>query len=129
MPPGELEALAHLVRQVLTLAGLRDCTGKDKGLGGYTIWTLDDQVTVSWSTADPLYEEAAQIGGSHPQHPQAMLDEELHTVMERAVASVLYAAGFTVTLQPRLRDAGPHEESLPKVIVTAAPRFRAWASG
>jgi len=128
MPPGDLEDLARLVSQVLTLAGLRDCTA-GLGPGGYRVYTLDGQVTVAWFTASPLYEEAAQIGGSYPQHPQAVLDEELHAVMERAAASVLYAAGFTVTLKPPLRDAGPHEESVPKVIVTAAPRFRAWASG
>ena len=93
------------------------------------MYTLDGQVTVDWITASPLYEEAAQVGGSYPQHPQAVLDEELQDVMERAAASVLYAAGFTVTLQPPLRDASLDEESLPKVIVTAAPRFRAWASG
>jgi len=33
------------------------------------------------------------------------------------------------TASPHLRDADPHEESLPKVIVTAALRFRAWPSG
>ena len=86
-------------------------------------------MTVSWFTASPLYEEAAQIGGSYQQHPQAVLDEELHIVMERAAANVLYAAGFTVTLQPRLRDASRHVVSLPTGIVTAAPPFRAWASG
>jgi hypothetical protein len=124
MAPGDLEDLARLVRQVLTLAGLRDRTGDD-GPGGYQVWTLDGQVTVNWLPVSELF-DTAQQGYRHPLHPLAVFDEELRAVMERAIASVLYAAGFTVTLQPPLRDASPHEESGSKVTVTAAPRIRVW---
>jgi hypothetical protein len=124
MPPGDLEDLARQVKQVLALAGLRDRQG-DEEAGGYEVWTLDDQVTVDWLPVGELFDEA-QRRWRHPTHPLAVFDEELRAAMERAVASVLYAAGFTVTLQPPLRDAGPHEESRAKVIVTAAPRIRVW---
>lgn len=40
---------------------------------------------------------------------------DLRAAMERAIAGVLYTAGFTVALQPPLRDAGLHEESGAKV--------------
>jgi hypothetical protein len=127
MLPGDLEDLARLVRQVLTLAGLADRTGNEAA-GGYVVWTLDDQVTVDWMPAQVLFDEAQQRY-RHPAHPLAVLDQELRAVMERAVAGVLYAAGFTVALQPPLRDAGPDEESGAKVVVTSPPRIRAWTTG
>jgi hypothetical protein len=127
MPTGDLEDLARLVRQVLTLAGLRDRTGDD-GPGGYQVWTLDGQVTVDWLPVSALFDEAQQ-GYRHRSHPLAVFDEDLRAAMERAIAGVLYAAGFTVALQPPLRDAGLHEESGAKVIVTAAPRIRVWVTG
>jgi len=127
MPTGDLEDLARLVREVLTLAGLRDRTG-DGGPGGYLVGALDDEVTVDWLPVSALFDEA-QLSYRHPTHPLAVFDEDLRAAMERAIAAVLYAAGFTVTLQPPLRDAGPDEEIGAKVIVTAAPRIRVWVTG
>ena len=89
----------------------RDCTSDDNG--GYQVYSLGGQVTLAWFTANPLNREAASMGYRHPQHPQVILDEQLHAVMERAAADVLYAAGFTVTLEPRCIAAGPAEESIP----------------
>lgn len=127
MAPGDLENLARMVRQVLTLAGLRARTGNE-GPGGFEVWTLDNRVTVDWVPVEALADEA-QRRYHHPTHPLTMFDEEVRAVMERAIVGVLYAAGFTVAMQPTLRDAGPDEESSPKVIVTAAPRIRVWAIG
>jgi hypothetical protein len=51
--------------------------------------------------------------------------------MERAIAGVLHAAGFTVTLRPGRRDAADKmdEAALPRVIVAAAPAVRVWVIG
>jgi hypothetical protein len=122
MTPGELEDAARLVREVLTLAGLRDRTG-DQGPGGYRVQTLDDRVTVDWAPAEALLDEARQ-GYRHPWPPLPVSGEELGAAMDRAIASVLHAAGFTVTLYPGRRNGPADEDTLPKVIVTAAPRIR-----
>ena len=49
--------------------------------------------------------------------------------MQRAVANVLYAAGFTVLLRPGVTTSDPEKVTDPEVIVVAGPEFRAWASG
>jgi hypothetical protein len=108
MTPGDLEDVARLVREVLMLTGLRDRTG-DRGVGGYQVRALDDRVAVDWAPAEAL----PPVSG-----------EELRAVMDRAIASVLHAAGFTVTLYPYHRDGPADEDALPGVIVTAAPRIR-----
>ena len=59
----------------------------------------------------------------------ARLDHDLIAIMERAMASVLHAAGFTVVLQPGVRTADPEKGSDPAVIVVAGPEFKAWAGG
>jgi hypothetical protein len=74
-PRGDLEDLARLIRQVLTLAGLRDRTIDDE-TGSHQVWTLNDQVTVDWLPARTLFDEAQQ-GYRHPSHPLAVFDEEL----------------------------------------------------
>jgi hypothetical protein len=53
----------------------------------------------------------------------------MRAVMERAMADVPYAAGFTVVLRPGLLNTDPDKAADPVVIVAAGPAFRAWASG
>ncbi|WP_329235212.1 MULTISPECIES: hypothetical protein [Actinoallomurus] len=51
-------------------------------------------------------------------------------VMERAMANVLYAAGFTVALVPGVPnrvDVGKERD--PEVVVLNGPGFKAWQSG
>jgi hypothetical protein len=50
--------------------------------------------------------------------------------MERAMANVLYAAGFTVALVPGVPnrvDVGKERD--PEVVVLNGPGFKAWQSG
>lgn len=118
--------IARDVRQVLALAGLPEDRGGDPG--GYSVVTRDDgRVYVGWATDGALYNPAFAIEAAHPQHPLARLDRDVTAVMERAVADVLYAAGFTVVLRPGVPNGSPEKGRDPEVIVTAAPEFRAWA--
>jgi hypothetical protein len=118
--------IARDVRQVLALAGLPEARGGEPG--GYSVVTRDDgRVYVGWMTDGTLYNQAFDIEANHPQHPLARLDRSVTAVMERAVADVLYAAGFTVVLRPGVPNSNPDNASDPEVIVAACPEFRAWA--
>jgi hypothetical protein len=130
MPPSNADAtaLARDVRQLLTLAGLPE-SREDSSAGGYQISTYSDRVRVTWWTQDAFEDEAGQIGVHHRQHPLARLGRDVVTVMERAVADVLYAAGFTVVLRPGVPNTDLDKAADPEVIVAAGPAFRAWASG
>ena len=71
---------------------------------------------------EPVLRPSVQsIGLSHSQHPMARLDRSVTAVMERAVADVLYAAGFTVVLRPGVPNSDPEKGRDPEVIVTASP--------
>jgi hypothetical protein len=74
-------------------------------------------------------DEAGQIGVHHRQHPVSRLGRDMRAVMERAMADVPYAAGFTVVLRPGVLNTDPDKAADPVVIVAAGPAFRAWASG
>jgi len=114
------------VRKVLALAGLPEARGGEPG--GYSVVTRDDgRVYVGWMTDGTLYNQAFEIEAAHPQHPLARLDRSVTAAMERAVADVLYAAGFTVVLRPGVQNGNPDNASDPEVIVAAGPEFRAWA--
>ena len=84
---------------------------------------------MTWWADDALEDEGGQIGVHHPEHPLARLGRDVRTVMERAVADVLYAAGFTVVLRPGVPNTDFEKATDPEVIVAAGPAFRAWASG
>jgi hypothetical protein len=84
---------------------------------------------VSWWAQDKFTDDAGQLGVAHSQHPMARLDRDLVAVMERAIANLLYAAGFTVLLRPGRPTSDPEKGSDPEVTVVAGPAFRAWASG
>jgi hypothetical protein len=56
----------------------------------------------------------------------ARLDRTMISVMERALADVLYAAGFTVILRPGIENTDPGKGRDPEVIVAAGPDFKAW---
>lgn len=130
MPSSDADAtaLARDVRQLLTLAGLPE-SRDDSSAGGYHISTYGGRVRVTWGAQDAFDDEAGQIGVHHRQHPLARLGRDLITVMERAVADVLYAAGFTVVLRPGVPNNDLDKAADPEVIVAAGPAFRAWASG
>lgn len=85
------------------------------------------RVYVGWVTEGRLYNQAFAIEEVHPQHPLARLNRSVTAAMERAVADVLYAAGFTVVLRPGVPNSNPGKGRDPEVIVTAGPEFRAWA--
>ena len=108
----------------LTTAGLRDRIEDDEGggRGGFQVWTEDDgQVAADWLSSFTLFDESQQ---RHASHQMTAFDEGARAIMNHALASVLYAAGFTVTLCP-----GPAAlDGMPKVIVTATPHIRAWAA-
>ena len=128
MPPSQPGAgeLARDIRHLLALAGLPECVPGNPA-GGYHISAYSDRVKVSWSTESGFYDQAGTIGLSHPQHPMTRLDRTVILVMERALADVLYAAGFTVLLRPGIPNADPEKERDPEVIVAAGPDFKAWA--
>lgn len=123
--PGAGE-IARDIRHLLALVGLPECVQGNQA-GGFHISAYGDRVKVSWSTESGFYDQAGTIGLSHPQHPMTRLDRTVISVMERALADVLYAAGFTVILQPGIPNAGPEKERDPEVIVAAGPDFKAWA--
>jgi hypothetical protein len=133
--PGDPDAIARLARQALTLAGLRNRAAtvgpggsSNEDLGGYRVTTGRGEVRVDWLPADPLAEEAMS-SRRHPTHPLVAFDAEVRAVMERAIAGVLHAAGFTVTLRPARRDVDEMDEAgIPAIIVTAAPAIRVWAT-
>jgi hypothetical protein len=127
MPGSAADGIVRDIRQVLELAGLPEASREGPG-GGYSVVMRDNgRVYVGWVTADRLYNPAFEIEAAHPQHPLARLDRSVTAVMERAVADVLYAAGFTVVLRPGVPNGNPEKERDPEVIVTAGPDFRAWA--
>lgn len=120
-----------IVRQVLALAGLPESRAGEAA-GGYVVFERAGRAHVGWVTESGLYNQATVIGETHPHHPVARLDRldrSMIAVMARAVADVLYAAGFTVVLRPGVPNSNPEMESDPDVIVTAGPSFRAWADG
>jgi hypothetical protein len=83
-------------------------------------------VKINWYTESGFYDQTGTIGLSHPQHPATRLDRTMISVMERAVADVLYAAGFTVILRPGIDNTDPLKVRDPEVIVAAGPEFKAW---
>jgi hypothetical protein len=113
---------------VLALAGLPGSREGDPA-GGYVVFERDGRAHVGWVTQSGFYDQAGSIGLVHPQHPMTRLDRDMIAVMERAVADVLYAAGFTVVLRPGVPNSNPEKGSDPSVIVAAGPAFRAWATG
>jgi hypothetical protein len=119
------EQIARDIRAVLALAGLPENVRGDLA-GGWVIAARGDHVQVSWYTENGFYDQAGSIGLSHPQHPATRLDRTMISVMERALADVLYAAGFTVVLRPGVPNTGPEKERDPEVIVVAGPDFKAW---
>jgi len=127
MPRSEpsVEEIARDIRALLALAGLPE-TGVGTPAGGYCISVQDDLVKVSWYTESGFYDRTGMIGLSHPQHPATRLDRAVISVMERAVADVLYAAGFTVVLRPGIDNTDPVKVVDPEVIVAAGPDFKAW---
>jgi hypothetical protein len=72
-----------------------------------------------------LENEAEEIG----TQPLARLGRDVRAVMERAMADVLYAAGFTVVLRPGVPNNDLDKAADPEAIVAAGPAFRARASG
>jgi hypothetical protein len=129
MAPPDPDVLARDVRQLLTIAGLAEAVHGHRG-GGYQLHARSNgRLHVSWWAEDRFTDDAGNLSVSHPQHPTARLDRDLVAVMERAVANLLYAAGFTVLLRPGVTTSDPQKGSDPEVIVVAGPEFRSWASG
>jgi hypothetical protein len=128
MPGSAAEGIVRDIRQVLTLAGLPESRVGEPA-GGYVVSERAGRAHVGWVTEDSLYNQATVIGETHPHHPVARLDRSMMAVMERAVADLLYAAGFTVVLRPGVPNSNPEMEIKPGVIVIAGPAFRAWADG
>jgi hypothetical protein len=118
--------LARDIRDLLVLAGLPECVS-DSPAGGYHIVPHGSGVKIGWTTESGFYDQAGTIGLSHPHHPVTRLDRTMIAVMERALADVLYAAGFTVLLRPGIPSADPEKADDPEVIVVAGPDFKAWA--
>jgi hypothetical protein len=128
MPDSRADGIVRDIRRVLALAGLPASREGDTE-GGYVVFERGGRVHVGWVTDSALYNQAVAIEEVHPQHPVARLDRSVTAVMERAVADVLYAAGFTVVLRPGVPNSNPEKGSDPGVIVAAGPAFRAWATG
>ncbi|AWS43620.1 hypothetical protein [Streptosporangium sp. 'caverna'] len=64
----------------------------------------------------------------HPDHPLVRVERATSLAMDRAMADVLYAAGFSVVLVPGVPSRDVEKASDPKVVVVAAPEFKAWTS-
>lgn len=123
------EAITRDIRQLFTLTGLPE-TREGSNVGGYQLWVRSGRVEVHWFPENGLYDQAGQIGVDHPQHPMTRLERHVTAVMERALADVLYTAGFTVVLRPGVPNpVNLAKERDPEVIVVAGPEFKAWASG
>lgn len=128
MPQSKADAdkIIRDIRHLFALAGLPEHVSGNPA-GGYSIYTHGNNVKVSWFTESGFYDQAGTIGLSHPQHPMTRLDRTMISVMERALADVLFTAGFTVVLRPGVPNADPEKERDPEVIVMAGPDFKAWA--
>lgn len=125
MPAADPENLARIVREALTSTGLRDRTENDEGgdPGGFQVLTSEDgEVEVDWLPSFRLFDEAQ---GRHESHPLAAFEEKASAIMNRALASVLDAAGFTITFHP----AHTTLSGMDKITVTSAPQIRPWTAG
>jgi hypothetical protein len=120
------EALARDVRQLFRLVGIPE----DGHAGGYHISTYGGHVKVSWCAETGFDGETGSLGVDHPDHPMVRLERAATAAMERAMANVLYAAGFTVALVPGVPNrADVEKERDPEVVVLSGPGFKAWQSG
>jgi hypothetical protein len=125
MAPPDADTVIRDVRQVLSLAGLPEASEGSRG-GGYVVFRRGSHAHLGWVTEDGLYDQAGSVSLTHQHHPLAELDRAMIAAMHRAVAEVLYAAGFTVALQPAVRTADPQKGSEPGIIVLAVPGFKTW---
>jgi hypothetical protein len=119
--PADPEDIARMVWEALTAIGLRDRTKNDEGgdPGGFQVLTGDDgEVVVDWLPSFMLFDEAEN---RHASHPLGAFEWKARAIMNRAVVSVLEAAGFTVTLHPA-------QDGIARITVTAAPQIRPWAA-
>ncbi|MCG5213469.1 hypothetical protein [Streptosporangium sp. KLBMP 9127] len=72
----------------------------EKGGVGFAIRSARGQVSLRWWAPGRFEGEAVILGIDHPHHPMARLQRTSNEAMLRAMADVLYAAGFTMTLRP-----------------------------
>lgn len=120
------EALARDIRQLFRLVGIPE----DSHAGGYHISTYGGHVKVTWCAETGFDGETGSLGVDHPHHPMVLLERAATGAMERALANVLYAAGFTVALVPGVPNrADAEKERDPEVVVLSGPDFKAWQSG
>jgi hypothetical protein len=120
------ESLAGDIRKLFRLIGIPE----GSHAGGYHISTYGGHVKVSWCVETRFDGESGSLGIDHPDHPMVRLERAATGVMERAMANVLYAAGFTVALVPGVPnrvDVGKERD--PEVVVLSGPGFKAWQSG
>ena len=125
------EAIARDIRKLFEAVGLPEWkTRPESTAGGYYISTYEGRVKLNWSTEAALDAAAGELWLDHRDHPVARLESAVTSVMRRAMADVLYAAGFTVTLVPGVPNRGDLDKHRdPELIVLAGPDFKGWSSG
>jgi len=108
MGQADAGAIARDIRWWFSLVGIPELR-EDSNAGGYGVLVLGSHVRVSWTCEVGFDDRAGQIGVDHPQHPMNRLERQATAVMERALADVLYAAGFTIALRPGVPDPDPEK--------------------
>ncbi|GGK94016.1 hypothetical protein Ppa06_70030 [Planomonospora parontospora subsp. parontospora] len=125
-PSAKAQALVRDIRQLFARVGIPE---KGNGpAGGYHVWAEGQRASLMWWAEAKFDEQSGERGVDHPDHPVVRVERATTLAMERAMADVLYAAGFTVVLVPGVPSRDPEKERDPKLRVIAAPEFKAWTS-
>ncbi|MEU9837288.1 hypothetical protein AB0D67_37625 [Streptosporangium sp. NPDC048047] len=120
------ETIAHDVRQLFARVGIPQ--KGDDAAGGYDMVVRGSQVRLMWWPQERFNNLAWNRGVDHPDHPLSRLERATTVAMERAMADVLYAAGFSVGLVPGVPSRDADKTRDPEVWVAACPEFKAWMS-
>ncbi|MEV7012030.1 hypothetical protein [Streptosporangium sp. NPDC051022] len=120
------ESIIRDVRQLFARVGIPE-QGKGPA-GGYQIMARGDKARLLWWAEASFDAQSGHRGVDHPDHPLVRVERATRSVMERAMADVLYAAGFAVALVPGVPSRDVDKEKDPEVLVLASPEFKAWTS-
>jgi hypothetical protein len=120
------DVLSREVRRVLTLAGLKEMPiSSSSDDGGYMFMVYDGKVCLRWVTENVFRDVTGQISVKFPRHPLHQMERAFTRAMERAMAELLLAAGFTIQQVPGVRcDADAAKETDDQLVVLAAPEFK-----
>jgi hypothetical protein len=118
LPRGQ-EALVIYVREALVLAGLSPHPDREPGdrdpardLGGFGLYPEGEtSVRVIWTYHGDLFDTIYSTSAAKrdPQdRPSPVWADRIEEIMKRAMAEILWVAGFTVTLRP---SSAPGDDS------------------